>query len=109
MPSRLGVKINELRRARGLTLDQLAKATDSSKSYMWEIENKEVARPSAEKLDKIAGALGVTSAFLIDASQDHPTEAVEDTAFYRKYQKADPTIKAKLKRILDVLDDDNEE
>ena len=107
MPSLIGVKINELRRAKGLTLEQLAQATDSSKSYMWEIENKDVARPSAEKLEKIASVLGVTAAFLIDASQTQPTEEVEDTAFYRKYQKADPSIKDKLKRILDVLDDED--
>lgn len=50
MPSQLGIKINELRRARGLTLDQLAQASGSSKSYMWEIENKDVARPSASTL-----------------------------------------------------------
>ena len=54
MASALGTKINELRRAKGLTLEQLAEATGSSKSYMWEIENKDVARPSAEKLDQIA-------------------------------------------------------
>jgi transcriptional regulator with XRE-family HTH domain len=48
MPSLLGIKINELRRARKLTLEQLAEATESSKSYMWEIENKDVERPSAE-------------------------------------------------------------
>lgn len=106
MPSLLGTKINELRRAKGLTLEQLAQASDSSKSYMWEIENKEVARPSAEKLDRIAEALGVTAVFLIDASQSRPTEAVADSAFFRKYEKADPDVKAKLKRILDVLDDD---
>jgi transcriptional regulator with XRE-family HTH domain len=107
MPSLLGTKINELRRERGLTLEQLAQATESSKSYMWEIENKDVARPSAEKLEKIADALGVTATFLMDASQMQPSEAVEDTAFYRKYQKADPGVKEKLKRILDVLDDDD--
>ena len=107
MPSLLGTKINELRRAKGLTLDQLAQATESSKSYMWEIENKEVARPSAEKLEKIAEVLGVTAAFLMDASQTQPTEEVADTAFYRKYQKADPLVKYKLKRILDVLDDED--
>lgn len=104
MPSLLGTKINELRKARGLTLDQLAQATGSSKSYMWEIENKDVARPSAEKLDRIAQALGVTSEFLIDASQTQPSQSVEDTAFYRKFEKADPKVKDKLKRILDVLD-----
>jgi len=106
MPSLLGTKINELRREHGLTLEQLAQATDSSKSYMWEIENKDVARPSAEKLERIANALGVTSAFLIDASQVKPTEDVEDTAFFHRFQKADPDVKAKLKRILDVLDDE---
>lgn len=105
MPSLLGTKINELRRERGLTLEQLAQATDSSKSYMWEIENKDVARPSAEKLERIAEALGVTASFLIDASQTQPTEDVEDTAFYRKYQKLSQEKKKTLKGILDVLDD----
>lgn len=104
MPSLLGTKINELRRERGLTLEQLAQATDSSKSYMWEIENKDVARPSAEKLERIAEALGVTASFLIDASQSQPTEDVEDTAFYRKYQKLSQEKKKTLKGILDVLD-----
>lgn len=106
MPSKLGVKINELRRQKGMTLEQLAQATDSSKSYMWEIENKEVARPSAEKLDRIADVLGVTTSFLINASQTQPTESDKDSAFYRKYQKADPEVKEKLKRILDVLEDE---
>lgn len=107
MPSQLGVKINEFRRAKGLTLDQLAQATESSKSYMWEIENKDVARPSAEKLDKIASALGVTAAFLMDASQTQPSEDVEDTAFFQRFQKADPLVKNRLRRIFDALDDED--
>lgn len=106
MPSKLGVKINELRRGKGLTLEQLAQATDSSKSYMWEIENKEVARPSAEKLERIAAVLGVTAGFLIDASQTQPSETDKDTAFFRKFEKAGPEVKEKLKRILDVLEDE---
>lgn len=107
MPSLLGVKIKELRRGKGLTLDQLAQATDSSKSYMWEIENKDVARPSAEKLERIAEVLGVTAAFLMDASQMEPTEDVADTAFYRKYRKLEAPDKARLQRILDALKDEN--
>jgi transcriptional regulator with XRE-family HTH domain len=103
----LGTKINDLRRAKGLTLEQLAQATGSSKSYMWEIENKDVARPSAEKLDRIAGTLGVTPAFLIDASQTQPSRDVEDTAFFHRFQKADPRIKTQLNRIFDTLDDED--
>lgn len=107
MPSLLGVKIKELRRGKGLTLEQLAQATESSKSYMWEIENKDVARPSAEKLERIADVLGVTAAFLIDASQSEPTEEVADTAFYRKYQKLEAPEKALLRRILNTLKDED--
>lgn len=104
MASTLGRKVNELRRARGLTLEQLARETDSSKSYIWEIENKDVARPSAEKLSKIAAVLGVTAEFLVDGSQKQATPDVEDQAFFRKYQSADVGVKEKLKKILDVLD-----
>ena len=103
MPSPLGLKIRELRRARGLTLDDLAQATDSSKSYMWEIENKDVARPSGEKLNKIAAALGVTPEYLVDASRTEVTEDVQDTAFYRKYQQLDAGAKDTIRRILDAL------
>jgi transcriptional regulator with XRE-family HTH domain len=105
MASALGIKINELRRKKGLTLEDLAKATDSSKSYMWEIENKDVARPSAEKLDRIATALDVTADFLIDATSALPNEDVQDRAFFRKFQQATPETKATLKKILGALDE----
>ena len=105
MASALGVKIKELRRKKGLTLEDLAKATDSSKSYMWEIENKDVTRPSAEKLDRIATALDVTADFLIDATSTEPTDDVQDRAFFRKFQQADPEVKATLKKILGALDE----
>ena len=56
MPTPLGERVREQRRKRGLTLEGLAERVGSSKSYMWEIENKEVVRPSAEKLAMIATA-----------------------------------------------------
>lgn len=105
MPSLLGQKIRELRQARGLTLDQLAQATDSSKSYMWEIENKDVARPSGEKLNAIARVLGVTPEYLADASRTQVTDDDRDLAFYRKYQSLGTDNKALLKKILDALDE----
>ena len=105
MPSLLGQKIKELRQRLGLTLEELANAADSSKSYMWEIENKDVARPSGEKLNRIAAVLGVTPEYLVDASRMELTEDDQDRAFYRKFQTLDTEMKAKLKRILDVLDE----
>ena len=90
----------------GLTLDQLAQATDSSKSYMWEIENKPIARPSAEKLNRIAAVLRVTPEYLADEERTRPTADEFDEAFYRKFQGASDEVKDKLRRILDVLDDE---
>ena len=44
----LGDRIRNLRKEKGLTLDQLAEQSGSSKSYIWELENKSPPRPSAE-------------------------------------------------------------
>lgn len=104
MTSILGRKVNALRRSKGLSLDDLAQLTGSSKSYMWELENKAVARPSAEKLSRIAEALEVTAEFLLDESRTEPADEEADKAFYRKYQGLDPATKSKIKNILDILD-----
>ncbi len=58
---KFGERIKKLRTQKGLTLDQLAQETASSKSYIWELENKNPPRPSAEKLSSIASALGSPS------------------------------------------------
>ena len=58
MAAAIGERIKELRDGKGYTLDELAKLTDSSKSYIWELENRNPPRPSAEKLARIAEALG---------------------------------------------------
>lgn len=101
----LGRKLRELRKQKGLTLEELAQQTDSSKSYIWELENKPVARPSAEKIGKIAAVLGVTSEYLVDEARTEATADERDIAFFRKYQGADPDVKEKINRILDLLDD----
>ena len=61
MANVLGAKIKELRKHKGLTLEQLAEKIGSGKSYIWEIENKGVKRPSAEKLAAIAKELAMAS------------------------------------------------
>jgi len=107
VPTPLGERVRELRLKRGLTLEALAERVGSSKSYMWEIENKDVARPSAEKLHQIASALDTTTNYLISA--DEVTEAdATDTAFFRKYQKMKPKSKEKLREMLKILDDEDE-
>lgn len=103
MPTPLGDRVRELRRKHGLTLEALAAKIGSSKSYVWEIENKDVARPSAEKLSLIASALETTTEYLL--SGDSVTEAdATDAAFFRRYQDMDPKVKEKLRAMLNILD-----
>ena len=85
MPTPLGDRIRERRLKKGLTLEQLAQEIGSSKSYIWELENKDVTRPSAEKLQAIARALDTTMDYLLTA-EDVTEEDATDRAFFRKYR-----------------------
>lgn len=83
-----------------MTLEQLAEKTESSKGYIWELENRETKRPSAEKLQKIAEALRVTTEFLLDEGQANPDDDVLTQAAFRKFGKlAEPDQKKILKII----------
>lgn len=101
MPTALGERIRELRKKKGYTLEQLAEAAESSKSYVWELENKEPPRPSGEKLALLADALDVTTDFLLGIESNE--ESAEDRAFFRKYQKMDAPQKAQLRQMLDII------
>lgn len=89
-----------------MTLEGLANRIDSSKSYVWEIENKDVARPSAEKLARIATALETTVDYLLQGSSVTDAEDARDQAFYRKYMKQDAAKRRQMQKFLDALDED---
>ena len=71
---------------------------------IWEIENKDVARPSAEKLSLIAAALETTTDYLLGTEAVTQVDAA-DTAFFRRYRDMDPKAKEKLREMLKILDD----
>jgi len=98
-----GAKIRELRKEKGMTLDQLAEKTGSSKSYIWELENKNPPRPSADKIAKIAGVLEVTADYLMSTTDGQDRQTAEDLAFFRKYQNMDEETKDKVRKMLDVI------
>jgi transcriptional regulator with XRE-family HTH domain len=102
MPTKLGIKINKLRTERGLSLEGLATAADVSKSYLWEVENREVS-PTAEKVKAIAKALQVEIAFLFDDQLQAEPQDQRDRRFFRKYTQLDPEGKEQMERILDTF------
>lgn len=105
MPSILGTKIKRHRETLGLTLEELAGKIDSTKSYVWELENKDGARPSAEKIFRLAEAFGVTAEYLMDDKQKEPKAKDEDVVLFRKLQKLDKREKDLLQRFIDSLAD----
>lgn len=104
MTTTIGIKIKSLRDQKGYTLDELAELSQSSKSYIWELENKNPPRPSADKLAKIAKALGVTMDYFID--EDMTEEDAADQMFYREYRKKDPKIKEKIRKMIELWDEE---
>ena len=52
MTTSLGDKLKRHRQEKGYSLDKLAELTESSKSYLWELENRDTRKPSAEKLTR---------------------------------------------------------
>lgn len=106
MTTALGDKIRALRKQKGYTLDKLAELAESSKSYIWELENKNPPRPSADKIAKIAGALGVTADYLIDPTETMEAADATDTAFFRKYRKMDQSTKDKIRKMVELLGKD---
>lgn len=105
MPTALGSKIKQLREEKGYTLEKLAELTDSSKSYIWELENKNPPRPSADKVSKIAEKLGVTMEYLLDNSENITVEDATDARFYRKYQNMDEKTKSKIRSMVEIWEE----
>ncbi len=102
MEIKFGDRIKERRTSQKMTLEQLAQATDSSKSYIWELENKNPPRPSAEKLSAIAKALDVTVDYLF-GRDEQTLEQAEDKAFYRSYSGLPPETRRQLREMAKIL------
>ena len=74
----VGRRIKARRTELKLTLEEVAKLIGSGKSYVWELENKNIARPSAEKLLKLAEALQTSMSYLLGTEENFPKEDLRD-------------------------------
>ena len=106
MSTSLGDKIRGLRKKKGYTLEKLAELTESSKSYIWELENRPVVRPSAEKIARIAEVFGVTVEFLLDDEKQEFSNTDADQVFFRRVSQLDATKRAQLEKFLKAIDDE---
>jgi transcriptional regulator with XRE-family HTH domain len=109
MSTSLGDRLQKRRKSKNYTLEQLAEKSGVSKSYIWELENKNPPRPSADRLLALSKPLDVTLEYLMYGEEEgHSLEDSQDAKFFRDYQKMDAKKKAQLKSIMDTLwsDDD---
>ena len=100
--SQMAVKIKDLRKDKGFTLEQLAEKTGSGKSYIWEIESRGIKRPSAEKLTAIAQALETSAEFLINNDMTEPTDEMKKAVFFRKFESLGEDEQQKIEDIIDA-------
>ena len=103
MSNTLGSKIQKIRKQKDLTLEELAKLTDSSKSYIWELENRNLPRPSATKIARIAKELEVEIEYLLDNEAAVSKEEAVDAKFYREYKKMTPETRKKIRDIAKLI------
>ena len=67
---KLGLRIREMRRTRGLSLDKLAQKTGYTKGYLSKVENSDKA-PPVSTLIVLAEALGTTMSELFGEDRSH--------------------------------------
>ena len=102
MSETFGDRLQRLRSKRSLTLEELAERVESTKSYVWELENKPNIRPSAELVYKLAKALETTVGVLM--GEKEPADLPEaDQVFFRNYQQLNSDTKKRLTEIMDIL------
>ena len=105
MPTELGRRIRRYRLDRGLTLKELARLADTSKTYIWQIENRPDTAPSLQKLEAIARSLEVSPDLLL--RQENGTDADEDLdlTFLQRYRQLSPDERRKVRQLVDIIFD----
>ena len=102
MSTSLGEKIRTERKKLGLTLDQLAEKIGASKSYVWELENRPVVRPSAEKIAALAAVFKLPVEYLIDDKRTELRPSDIEVAFFHRVSRLDEEKRQQLERFLDA-------
>lgn len=108
MSEKFSEKLRKARTKRRKTLEELAGAIGSSKAYVWQLENKKNAKPSAELLLKIANYLGESPDFFLNDAMDERSEDQLEDAFFRKFRRLSTDDKRYIDRIVSGFEDDKD-
>lgn len=101
MSESLKEKLRAHRQKLGYSLDELARLSGTSKSYLWELENRETRKPSAEKLAQIAEVLGITTDYLLDEKAEMDDTQIKE-AFFRKFNRLEDGDKKRIQEMIEA-------
>lgn len=112
----IGEKIKHLRIKSGLTQDDIAKSTGTTKQAIYKYENGIVTNIPTDKIEKMAVLFGVTPSYLMgwdDEQKENPPlpdGLTEDERFWVEiYRNVSPEIQDLLLKMVSSFDQQSEE
>ncbi len=83
---KIGERIKEIRKSRGLSVEEVAEKIDVSVSTLYRYENSSISKVPIDVIDKLSSALGVTTGELM--GNGAPTESEELPASFVNAEQA---------------------
>lgn len=104
MATPFGIRLRQLREAKGMSLQQLADEVGCTKAYIWELEKKDGQKPTAERVLALSKVFGVTMEDLMeDQPRNLPDVEFKDVAFFREYSGMADDDKKRFRQALDLM------
>ena len=83
-----------------MTLEKVGEFLNSSKAYVWQLENKDNAKPSAEIVLELSKLFQVDPYYLIDDNSKTPTDEQDEVNFISAYNALSRRNKSTVRRIV---------
>lgn len=80
----LGLRIAELRRNKGESLQQVAEAVGVSKAHIWEMEKERTRNPAMDLVRRLANHFETTVAFLVGEDMDGSDDEIQLARMFRE-------------------------
>jgi transcriptional regulator with XRE-family HTH domain len=96
-----GLRLSDLRRKKGESLQQVADAVGVSKAHIWEMEKGRADNPSVALVSRLAEHYGTTVAFLV--GEERADADPELQHMFRQATKLDPRERALLSDMMKSL------